>query len=107
MYNSKIIGVGRYIPKRVVTNFDLEKMMDTSDAWIRERTGIVERHFADVDSGETNSYMGAEASKTALKMAGLQASDIDFIIYATLSPEYFFPDSYLMRIAFMNIFSFH
>lgn len=93
MYNSKIIGVGRYIPKRVVTNFDLEKMMDTSDAWIRERTGIVERHFADVENGETNSFMGAEASKKALKMAGLQASDIDFIIYATLSPEYFFPGS--------------
>lgn len=92
MYNSKIIGVGKYIPERVVTNFDLEKMMDTSDAWIQERTGIVERRFADVENkGETNSYMGAQAANQALDMAGLQASDIDFIIYATLSPDYFFP----------------
>jgi len=92
MYNSKISGVGRYIPEKVVTNFDLEKMMDTSDEWIRARTGIVERHFVDVENkGETNSYMGAEASKKALKMAGLKAADMDFIIYATLSPDYFFP----------------
>ncbi len=93
MYNSKIVGVGRYVPKRVVTNFDLEKMMDTSDTWIRERTGIVERHFADVENGETTSFMGAEAAKQALKMAGMQAGDIDFIVFATLSPEYFFPGS--------------
>jgi len=91
MHNSKIIGVGRYLPEQVITNFDLEKIMDTSDAWIRERTGITERRFADLEKGETTSYMGAEASKMALKMAGLQASDIDFIIFATLSPEYFFP----------------
>jgi 3-oxoacyl-[acyl-carrier-protein] synthase-3 len=91
MFNSKIIGVGKYIPKRVVTNFDLEKMMDTSDTWIRERTGIVERHFADVEHGETTSFMGAEAAKQALKMAGMKAEDIDFIVFATLSPEYFFP----------------
>lgn len=92
MYNAKIVGVGKYVPERVVTNFDLEKMMDTSDVWIRERTGIVERHFADIENkGETNSYMGAQAAKQALAMAGLQASDIDFIVYATLSPDYFFP----------------
>jgi len=91
MYNSQIVGVGRYIPKRVVTNFDLEKMMDTSDAWIQERTGIKERHFADIEGGETNSFMAAEAAKKALKMAGMKASEIDFIVYATLSPEYFFP----------------
>ena len=92
MFNAKITGVGKYVPEHVVTNFDLEKMMDTSDAWIRERTGIVERHFADVEKkGETNSYMGAQAAKQALDMAGLKAKDIDFIIYATLSPDYFFP----------------
>ncbi len=91
MLNSKIVGVGKYIPKRVVTNFDLEKMMDTSDTWIRERTGIKERHFADVENGETTSFMGAEAAKQALSMAGMKASDIDFIVFATLSPEYFFP----------------
>ncbi len=93
MLNSRIIGVGRYIPKQVVTNFDLEKLMDTSDEWIRERTGIVERHYANVEQGETTSFMGAEASKAALKMAGLQAHDIDFIVFATLSPDYFFPGS--------------
>jgi len=91
MLNSKIIGSGRYLPKHVVTNFDLEKMMDTSDAWIRERSGIQERRFADPENGETTSFMAAEASKEALKMAGLTAKDIDFIIVATLSPEMFFP----------------
>ena len=91
MKRSVIVGVGRYLPKRVVTNFDLEKMMDTSDAWIRERTGIVERRFAEGE--ETTSYMGAEASKQALNMAGMKAEDIDFIIFATLSPDYFFPGS--------------
>ena len=91
MFNSKIVGVGKYIPKRVVTNFDLEKMMDTSDQWIRERTGIIERHFADADHGETNSYMASQASLTALKRAGLNAQDIEFIVYATLSPDYYFP----------------
>ena len=93
MYNSKIVGAGKYLPEKVLTNFDLEKIMDTSDEWIRERSGIVERHFADLEKGETNSYMGAEASKAALKMAGLKAEDLDFIIYATLSPDYYFPGS--------------
>ncbi len=93
MRKSIITGVGRYLPERVVTNFDLEKMMDTSDQWIRERTGIVERRFADVENGETTSYMGAQAAKKALEMAGLKTSDIDFIIFATLSPDYFFPGS--------------
>ncbi len=91
MYNSKIVGVGRYLPNRVVTNFDLEKIMDTSDSWIRERTGIKERRYADVKNGETTAYMGAQASKKALEMAGLEAADIDFIIFATLSSDYFFP----------------
>ncbi len=93
MARSIITGVGRYLPDRVVTNFDLEKMMDTSDAWIRERTGIIERRFADVEKGETTSYMGAQAAKKALEMAGLKPSDIDFIIFATLSPDYTFPGS--------------
>ncbi len=92
MKNSKIIGVGKYIPERVVTNFDLEKIMDTSDKWIRERTGIEERHFAEPGK-DTTSSMGAEAARAALKMAGLKAEDIDFIIFATLSPDYFFPGS--------------
>lgn len=91
MLNSRIVGSGRYLPKRVVTNHDLEKLMDTSDAWIRERSGICERHFADVEKGETNSFMAAEAARQALKMAGLKAEDIDFIVYATLSPEFYTP----------------
>ncbi len=91
MPNAKIVGVGRYLPERVVTNHDLEKMMDTSDAWIRERTGIIERRFVDISKGETNSYMGTQAALRALDMAGLKPQDIDFIIYATLSPDYFFP----------------
>jgi len=91
MFNSKIVGVGRYLPENIVTNFDLEKIMDTSDAWIRERSGIVERRYANPNEGETTSFMGAEASKKALKMAGLTAQDVDFIIFATLSPDYFFP----------------
>ncbi len=92
MKNSKIVGVGRYLPDRVVTNFDLEKIMDTSDVWIRERTGIVERRF--VTAGEeTTSYMGAQAAKKALDMAGMKAEDIDFIIFATLSPDFVFPGS--------------
>ena len=90
MRNSKITGVGKYLPEKVVTNFDLEKIMDTSDAWIRERTGIIERRFVNPDI-ETTSYMGAEASKKALEMAGLKPQDIDFIIFATLSADYFFP----------------
>lgn len=89
MLNSKIVGVGRYLPEKVVTNFDLEKIMDTSDTWIRERTGIEERRFAGPE--DTTSSMGAEASKKALKMAGLSENDIDFIIFATLSPDNFFP----------------
>ena len=91
MRRSIVKGVGRYLPDRVVTNFDLEKMMDTSDQWIRERTGIVERRFADIEKGETTSYMGAQAAKKAIEMAGLTPQDIDFIIFATLSPDYFFP----------------
>jgi 3-oxoacyl-[acyl-carrier-protein] synthase III len=92
MKNSKIAGLGKYIPKRVVTNAELETMMDTSDTWIQERTGIKERHYAKAGE-ETVSWMGAQASLQALEMAGLQASDIDFIIFATLSPDFEFPGS--------------
>ncbi len=92
MKNSKIAGLGKYIPKRVVTNAELETLMDTSDTWIQERTGIKERHYAKAGE-ETASWMGAQASLKALEMAGLQASDIDFIIFATLSPDFEFPGS--------------
>ncbi len=91
MRRSRIIGVGHYVPPRVVTNFELEKYMDTSDEWIRERSGIVERHWVDPDTG--TSDLAAEAAKKALENAGLQPSDIDFIVFATLSPDYYFPGS--------------
>ena len=91
MHRSFIAGVGHYVPEKVITNFDLEKMMDTSDEWIRERSGIVERRF--VADDENNTDMAAKATQIALNQAGLQTEDIEFIIYATLSPEYFFPGS--------------
>jgi 3-oxoacyl-[acyl-carrier-protein] synthase-3 len=92
MRNSKIAGVGHYVPERVVTNKDLEQIMDTSDEWIRERTGIVERRYFQ-EGIDTTANMGAEASRRALKMAGLEATEIDLIIFATLSPDYTFPGS--------------
>ena len=79
-----------YVPEHVVTNFDLQKYMDTSDDWIRERTGIQERRFAGRDT-ETTTTMAVEASKTAIERAGITPQDIDFIVFATLSPDYYFP----------------
>lgn len=91
MYSSIIKGMGYYVPDNIVTNDDLSKIMDTSDAWIQERTGIKERRWIKDGSGETTKTMGAEAAKIAIKRAGLTKDDIDFIIFATLSPDYFFP----------------
>jgi len=91
MYNSKIIGLGYFVPDNVVTNNDLTKFMDTSDEWIQERTGIKERRWIDPKSGETTSTMGAKAAKIAIKRAGLTKDDIDFIVFATLSPDMYFP----------------
>lgn len=82
-------GVGHYVPPRVVTNNDLSKLMDTSDEWIVERTGIRERRFA--DAGVTTSDLGVLAAKKALEAAKVDASEIDFLIAATLSPDMFFP----------------
>ncbi len=89
MIRSRILGVGRYLPERCVTNNDLAKMFATSDEWIRQRTGIVERHFA--DEGVYCSDLALEASREALKSAGMKAQDLDFIIFATLSPDHHFP----------------
>jgi len=89
MPNSRIIGAGFYVPPKVVTNDDLSKMMDTSDEWIRERTGIRERRF--VEDGVGASDLAVSASKKALEQAGLEPKDVDLIIFATLSPDYFFP----------------
>ncbi|WP_340155776.1 beta-ketoacyl-ACP synthase III [uncultured Winogradskyella sp.] len=91
MYNSKIIGLGKYVPDNVVTNDDLSKLMDTNDEWIQERTGIKERRWVEKGSGETTASMGVEAAKIAIERSGLDKDDIDFIVFATLSPDMYFP----------------
>lgn len=85
-----IAGIGHYVPENIVTNKDLMKYMDTSDEWIQERTGIKERRYAH-RTGESTATMGVEAAKKALANAGIAATDVDFIIFATLSPDYYFP----------------
>ncbi|HDR8143269.1 ketoacyl-ACP synthase III [Bacillus thuringiensis] len=87
--NVGILGIGRYVPEKVVTNHDLEKIMDTSDEWIRTRTGIAERRIAD-DTIDT-SYMAVEAAKKALEDAGISGEDIDLILVATVTPDRAFP----------------
>jgi 3-oxoacyl-[acyl-carrier-protein] synthase-3 len=91
MYNSKIIGLGHYVPDNVVTNADLSKMMDTTDEWIQERTGIKERRWVEKGSGDTTATMGVKAAKIAIERAGIDKDDIDFIVFATLSPDMYFP----------------
>lgn len=86
---TRIAGVGHYVPERVVTNHDLEQMMDTSDEWILERTGIRERRFARDD--ETCTDLAVEATRRALDEAGWRPEDVQFIIFATLSPDLYFP----------------
>lgn len=90
MIRSRIAGIGHYVPERVVTNHHLEEIMDTADEWIIERTGIEERRFG-VRNEETTTTMGARAAEKALANAGIDREDIDFIIFATLSPDYYFP----------------
>lgn len=89
MPNSKIAGIGYYIPEHVVTNHDLTRHMDTSDEWIQERSGIVERRYA--SKNETPTTLGTKAAEMAIKNAGISKEDVDFIIFATLSADYFFP----------------
>ena len=93
MIKSIIKGIGHYVPENVVSNDDLSKLMTTNDEWITERTGIKERHHRKNrnDAEETTSYLGFKASEKALEMAGLTAKDLDFIVFATLSPDYYFP----------------
>lgn len=90
MIRSKIAGIGMYVPSNVVTNEDLTKYMDTNDEWIQERTGIKERRYAH-RTDETTTTMGVEAAKIAIERAGTTPQDIDFIVFATLSPDYYFP----------------
>lgn len=89
MPRSAIVGTGHYVPERIVTNDELAGLMDTSDAWIRERTGIEARRW--VEKGTTGAELARSASVMALESAGLEASDIDAIVLATLSPDHFFP----------------
>ncbi|WP_116789416.1 3-oxoacyl-ACP synthase III family protein [Flavobacterium psychrotrophum] len=91
MYHSKISGLGYYVPENVVTNDDLSKLIDTNDAWIQERTGIKERRHVIKGDGDTTTTMGVKAAKVAIERAGLSNDDIDFIVFATLSPDYYFP----------------
>jgi 3-oxoacyl-[acyl-carrier-protein] synthase-3 len=92
MTYSRIVGTGRYLPRQVVTNADFAaRGLDTNDAWIRERTGIAQRHIAEKD--ETSSDLALAASREALQAAGLQPSDIDLIVVATSTPDYVFPST--------------
>lgn len=93
MKRAVIVGTGRYVPPRVVTNADLTRWMETSDEWIRQRTGIEQRHWVDEAGGTGASDLGLEASRKALDKAGWQPTDLDLIIFATLSPDLFFPGS--------------
>ena len=93
MYNSNIIGMGMYVPENVVTNNDLSTIMDTSNEWIVERTGIEERRHIKKGDGNTTATMGAKAAKIAIERADINKNDIDLILFATLSPDYYFPGS--------------
>jgi 3-oxoacyl-[acyl-carrier-protein] synthase-3 len=90
MYHSKIAGLGFYVPENVVTNDDLSKIMNTNDEWIQERTGIQERRHI-IKNEDTTTSMGVKAAKIAIERSGISKDDIDFIIFATLSPDYYFP----------------
>ena len=92
MFHSIIVGSGHFVPEKVVTNEDLTKLIDTSDEWIIERTGIKERRYFDPEK-DTVANMAARASRMALEKAGMNADEIDFIVFATISSDYFFPGS--------------
>jgi 3-oxoacyl-[acyl-carrier-protein] synthase-3 len=90
MYHSKITGLGYYVPENIVTNDDLSKQMDTNDEWIKERTGIQERRHV-IRGEDTTTSMGVKAAKIAIERSGVSKDEIDFVIFATLSPDYYFP----------------
>ncbi|MDI5887316.1 3-oxoacyl-ACP synthase III family protein [Flavobacterium yafengii] len=90
MYHSKIAGLGYYVPENVVTNDDLSKIIETNDEWIQERTGIQERRHI-IKGEDTTTSMGVKAAKIAIERSGVAAADIDFVVFATLSPDFYFP----------------
>ncbi|CAM4110646.1 3-oxoacyl-ACP synthase III family protein [Flavobacterium sinopsychrotolerans] len=90
MYHSKIAGLGYYVPENVVTNDDLSKIIDTNDEWIQERTGIQERRHI-IKGEDTTTSMGVKAAKIAIERSGVAKDDIDFVVFATLSPDFYFP----------------
>ncbi len=90
MIYSKIVGTGRYLPEKILTNFDLEKMVDTTDEWIRTRTGVERRHAVAPD--QTTSDMCVEAARVAMEDAGIEPGDIDFIAIGTTTPDLIFPN---------------
>ena len=90
MYHSKITGLGYYVPDNIVTNDDLSKIIETNDEWIQERTGIQERRHV-IRGEDTTTSMGVKAAKIAIERAGISNDEIDFVIFATLSPDYYFP----------------
>lgn len=90
MFHSKITGLGFYVPENIVTNDDLSKLMDTNDAWIQERTGIQERRHV-IRGEDTTTSMGIKAATIAIERSGVAKEDIDFVVFATLSPDYYFP----------------
>src|SRR3989442_14757977 len=89
MVNSRILGLGHQLPERVVTNHDLTRLMDTSEEWIEQRTGIRERHF--IEAGTSGADLGALAPREALRSAGIAAEDPDLVILGSLSPDVDFP----------------
>lgn len=98
---SRIIGTGGYLPEKILTNFDLEKMVETSDEWIRERTGIEQRHIA--AENETTCDLAEVASQKAIEMAGIDAQTIDLIIVATTTPDKTFPSTACLLQQRLNI----
>ncbi|MDP6457483.1 MAG: beta-ketoacyl-ACP synthase III [Candidatus Marinimicrobia bacterium] len=96
MRQSHITGIGHAVPENVVTNADLEKLMDTSDQWITERSGVKERHHVRSDEETGASDLGVQAAEIALEMAGVTPDDIDLIVFATISSDYFMPGSAVM-----------
>ena len=101
MTYARIVGTGSYLPENVMTNEDMEKVVDTSDQWIRERTGIEQRHIA--VEGETTVDLAEKASRQAIEAAGLQPADIDLIVFATSTPDKIFPSSACILQARLDI----